>query len=58
MVAHNCKSDLPLVEGLTESNWYIADILSDPNRKVETEDSIWENGRTKKGSHNLEKPTW
>ena len=41
---------MPLVEGLTESNWYIADILSDPNRKVETEVSPYEKmGEQKKG---------
>ena len=39
------------VEGLTESNWYMADILLDPNRKVETKDSIWENKRTKRTVH-------
>ena len=39
------------VEGLTESNWYMADILLDPNRKVETKNSIWENKRTKRIVH-------
>ena len=39
------------VEGLTESNWYMADILLDLNRKVETKDSIWENKRTKRIVH-------